>query len=318
MALPKQVQAELAEVEELEKALEAQRNPQAVEMDTSLEVEGETEAAPTPVEVEPADTPPTDVEEETFKQKYATLLGKYDAEVPRLHQQLRGLNEELEQIRKDIDAKPVEPTKPKEKVSLVTDADRAEYGEELLDVQRRIAQEVSQDYEGQLEQQNAVITQLQEKLAKTGNQVGEMDFSQKLQHAVPDWNQIDNDERWYAWLDEHDPMLRGPRRVQAQAAFDAGDVQAVSDYVNLWKATIAEPDNAKQNRQIELEKQVAPNRSATVSPTTATQSSKRYTEKQVDAAWTKVRQLNTAGKYADAEKLEAELTSAYLEGRVKD
>ena len=318
MALPKQVQAELAEVEELERALEAQRNPQAAEMDTSPEVENETEAAPTLVEVGPADTPPTDKDDETFKQKYATLLGKYDAEVPRLHQQLRGVNEELEQIRQDIAAKSVEPTKPKEKVSLVTDADRAEYGEELLDVQRRVAQEVSQDYEGQIAQQNAVISQLQEKLAHTGNQVGEMDFSQKLQNAVPDWNQIDKDERWVAWLNEHDPMLRGQRRVQAQAAFDVGDVQAVSDYVTLWKATLSEPNTAKQNRQIELEKQVAPNRSATVSPTTATQSSRQFTEKQVDAAWTKVRQLNTAGKYADAEKLEAELTSAYLEGRVKD
>jgi len=318
MALPKQVQAQLAEVEEYEKALEAQQNPQAVEMDTEAKVGTEAEAAPPPDKVEPADTSPTDVEEETFKQKYATLLGKYDAEVPRLHQQVRELNGELGQIRKDIAAKPVEPTKSKEKVSFVTDEDRAEYGEELLDVQRRVAQEVSQDYEDRLERQDAVIAKLQEKLASTGSQVGEMDFSQRLQQAVPDWSQIDNDERWVAWLNEHDPMLRGQRRVLAQAAFDNGDVEAVSDYVKLWKASLGEPDVAKQNRKTELEKQVAPNRSANSTRTqSAAQNSKIYSTREVDNAWTKVRTLNTRGQYAEAEKLEAELTVAYMEGRVR-
>ena len=318
MALPKQVQAQLAEVEEYEKALEAQQNPQAVEMDTEAKVGTEAEAAPPSDKVEPADTSPTDVEEETFKQKYATLLGKYDAEVPRLHQQVRELNGELGQIRKDIAAKPVEPTKSKEKVSFVTDEDRAEYGEELLDVQRRVAQEVSQDYEDRLERQDAVIAKLQEKLASTGSQVGEMDFSQRLQQAVPDWSQIDNDERWVAWLNEHDPMLRGQRRVLAQAAFDNGDVEAVSDYVKLWKASLGEPDVAKQNRKTELEKQVAPNRSANSTRTqSAAQNSKIYSTREVDNAWTKVRTLNTRGQYAEAEKLEAELTVAYMEGRVR-
>ena len=318
MALPKQVQAQLAEVEEYEKALEAQQNPQAAEMDTEAEVGTEAEAAPPSDKVEPADTSPTDVEEETFKQKYATLLGKYDAEVPRLHQQVRELNGELGQIRKDIAAKPVEPTKSKEKVSFVTDEDRAEYGEELLDVQRRVAQEVSQDYEDRLERQDAVIAKLQEKLASTGSQVGEMDFSQRLQQAVPDWSQIDNDERWVAWLNEHDPMLRGQRRVLAQAAFDNGDVDAVSDYVKLWKTSLGEPDAAKQNRKTELEKQVAPNRSASSTRTqSAAQNSKIYSTREVDNAWTKVRTLNTRGQYAEAEKLEAELTVAYMEGRVR-
>jgi hypothetical protein len=245
-------------------------------------------------------------------------LGKYDAEVPRLHQQVRELNGELGQIRKDIAAKPVEPTKSKEKVSFVTDEDRAEYGEELLDVQRRVAKEVSQDYEDRLERQDAVIAQLQEKLASTGSQVGEMDFSQRLQQAVPDWSQIDNDERWVAWLNEHDPMLRGQRRVLAQAAFDNGDVEAVSDYVKLWKASLGEPDAAKQTRKTELEKQVAPNRSANSTRTqSAAQNSKIYSPREVDNAWTKVRTLNTRGQYAEAEKLEAELTVAYMEGRVK-
>jgi hypothetical protein len=41
---------------------------------------------------------------------------------------------------------------------------------------------------------------LQSKLAATGDQVGSMDFSQRLTQAVPDWSEIDGDERWVAWL----------------------------------------------------------------------------------------------------------------------
>jgi len=317
MALPKQVQAQIAEIEAYEKALEAQQAPQPEELDTEAEVVAEVEASPEPEEAKPADTSPTDVEDETFKQKYKTLMGKYDAEVPRLHQQVREMTEVTKQLQEELKALKVEPTKSKEKVSLVTDADRAEFGEELLDVQRRVAQEVSQGYEGRLEQQDAVINELREELAKTGSQVGEVGFSQRLNQAVPDFPQIDNDERWVAWLNEHDPMLRGPRRVQAQQAFDAGDVEAIAHYVSLWKETLAAPTEAKPN-QAELEKQVAPNRSAnSVRTQSATQNSKIYSPKDADRAWNKVRTLNTRGQYAEAEKLEADLTAAYMEGRVR-
>lgn len=317
MALPKQVQAQIAEIEAYEKALEAQQAPQPEELDTEAEVVAEVEASPEPEEAKPADTSPTDVEDETYKQKYKTLMGKYDAEVPRLHQQVKEMTEVTKQLQEELKALKVEPTKSKEKVSLVTDADRAEFGEELLDVQRRVAQEVSQEYEGRLEQQDAVIKNLQEELAKTGSQVGEVGFSQRLNQAVPDFPQIDNDERWVAWLNEHDPMLRGPRRVQAQQAFDAGDVEAIAHYVSMWKETLAAPTEAKPN-QVELEKQVAPNRSAnSVRTQSATQNSKLYSPKDMDRAWNKVRTLNTRGQYAEAEKLEADLTAAYMEGRVR-
>jgi hypothetical protein len=323
MALPKQVQKQLEEVEELEKALQAQLNPEAVqdtdpeELETGVEVTDQAEEVPEPEEVEPADTSSTDVADD-FKQKYSSLLGKYDAEVPRLHQQVRQLTEEMEALRQKETAKQVEPTKPKKKVSLVTDEDRAEFGEELLDVQRRIAKEVSQEYEDRFEQQEAVIQSLQDKIAETGSQVGEVGFSQRLAQLVPDFNQVDNDERWMAWLNEHDPMLRGPRRVQAQTAFDEGDAQAIADYVKLWKNSLPEAKAEKPNRKSELEKQVAPNGSAnSVRTQSATQSAKVYSSREMDSAWTKLRTMNTRGQYAEAEKLEAELTAAYMEGRVR-
>ena len=327
MALPKQVQAQLAEVEELEKTLTAQpdakkkkaKEPEVsedVELDTEAEVTAEAEEAPEPEEAKPADTSPTDVADD-FKQKYNTLRGKYDAEVPRLHQQLRELTTRLDELLKEKDAKPVEPTKAKEKVSYVTDADRAEFGEELIDVQRRVAKEVASEYEDRFEQQEAIIRELQNQLKKTGSEVGQMNFAQRLQQLVPDFQEIDGDARWVAWLNEIDPIIRDQRRVLAQKAFNEGDAEAVAHYVSLFKQTIASPEAPERaQRQTELEKQVAPNRSANTSKTPSA-GAKLYTEREVQAAWQKVRTLNQRGDYAGAEKLEAELTAAYLEGRVR-
>jgi len=330
MALPKQVQAQLAEVEELEKTLTAQpetkekkaKEPEVseeAELDTEAEVTDEAEEAPEPEEAEPADTSPTDVEDD-YKQKYNTLRGKYDAEVPRLHQQVRELTTRLDKLSKEKDAKPAEPTKAKEKVSYVTDADRAEFGEELIDVQRRVAKEVAQDYEDRFEQQEAIIRDLQERLQKTGNEVGEMNFATRLHRLVPDFAEVDADERWVAWLNEYDPMLRDQRRVLAQEAFNTGDAEAVAHYVKLFKQTLAEPEvesPTRAKRQRELEKQVTPNRSATSVKSNGS-AAKIYTEREVQGGWNKIRELTKRGDYAGAEKLEAELTAAYLEGRVRN
>ena len=334
MALPKQVQKQLDEVEELEKQLEAQgeeveakpevkkkkTSKKAKAEDTEVEVtDDEPIEEPVAVEATPADDSKEEVSE-SFKQKYATLRGKYDAEVPRLHQQVKELTDQMNAIREEAEAaKKAEAEKPKEKVSYVTDADREEYGDDLIDFQRRVAKEASQEYEDRFEQQAKVIEKLQQQISNTGSQVGEVGFTQKLNALVPGFDQLDNDERWVAWLNEYDPMTRGPRRDQAQSAFNSGDAEAVAHYVGLFRESINEPvANGKSDRQTELEKQVTPSRSAsTVTNKSSSKDSRVYSEKELNNAWTKIRTLNTQGKYDDAEKLEAELTAAYMEGRVK-
>jgi hypothetical protein len=88
--------------------------------------------------------------------------------------------------------------------------------------------------------------------------------------------------------------------------------------VKLFNESIAPAEQGKSVRQAELEKQVTPNRSANTSDTKSAAGSKIYSSKQMDNAWAKTRTLNTSGKYSEAAKLEAELTAAYMEGRVKN
>ncbi len=334
MALPKQVQEQIKEVEELEKTLKAQGESGVKEAKKKKTSKKKTEEVAADTEVEVLEEPPQDepvleeaapaddIQEEvtdTFKQKYSTLKGKYDAEVPRLHQQVRELTEQMDAIRRNAEAvKKAEAEKPKEKVSYVTDADREEYGDDLIDFQRRVAKEVSQESEERFEQQARVIEELREQVSNTGSQVGEVGFTQKLNVLVPGFDQLDNDERWVAWLNEIDPMTRGPRRDQAQAAFNSGDAEAVAHYVSLFRGSVEPIANGKSDRETELEKQVAPNRSASSTATrSAGKDAKIYSEKEINKSWDKIRTLSAKGKYDDAAKLEAELTVAYMEGRVK-
>lgn len=326
MALPRQVQKQIKETEELEKQL-AQGEDQQEEMkadevteDTEVKVtEAKAEEdVSTGIEAKPADETKGEEATDDFKQKYSTLKGKYDAEVPRLHQQIKDLTAQMQSFKDDIEAKKkAEAEKPKEKVSYITDADREEYGDDLLDVQRRVAKEVAQEYDDKLDAQAKIIEALQKQISDTGGQVGEIGFSSRLRQLVPDFDQIDGDDRWAAWLNEYDPMLNSQRRDVAQKAFDSGDAESVAHYVKLFKKTLVADEPVVDTRQAELEKQVTPGRNATTQAKSNGKSAKIYSSREMDNQWSKIKTMSTKGMYDEAAKLEAELTAAYVEGRVR-
>lgn len=319
MRLPAQVKADIRRVEELEAQLRGA--PAGDKPEDATEPEGastdtEVEAGPPAGE----STPPTPAEEkpskpsEDFEQKYRSLRGKYDAEVPRLHQQVKALTAQIEELQK-AQAKP-EPEQPPEPKRYVTDADKEAFGEDLLDVQRRVAMEVAEKYEAQLSAMKRHIDNLESKLTETGGQIGAMTFEQRLRSAVPDFDTVNRDPRWVEWLDEHDPIVRGPRRVMAQRAFDAGDAEAVADYVKLFKASVQE-QSQQSDRKAELERQVAPKRTAAATPPPSQKpAAKVYTEAKATEVWGRIRDLSMRGQHDEAAKLEAEISAAYVEGRV--
>ncbi len=324
MELPRQVQQQTAELEELEKqlfTLDDTDDNEALEATVEDTEVGETktdtkEVAEDPGEVEPTGKANEENPPNEFEQKYNSLRGKYDTEVPRLRKQVDDLTAHVTQLAALQEKAQKEPVKePKKPTQLVTDADRKTYGEDLLDVQRRVAQEVTQEYEARFEQQNKVIADLQTALGQTGEQIGQVNFEQKLVQLVPDFTQVDTDERWAAWLDEIDPMTNSPRREIATNAFTQGNAEAVAHYVGLFKQSVADVVPVKESRQAELEKQVSPTRSVSSKQTSST--SKTYSEADADKVWKKIETLNKSGNYDAASKLEADLTIAYQEGRVQ-
>ena len=319
MALPKQVEQQLKEIEALEKQLsgDVQQEQQTdVDPDTPTSAEPQdpiTEAKP---DTKPTESKAAEVTEETWQQKYKTLQGMYDAEVPRLHAQVKELQNYVGQLKQQIDARPdPAPTQstPAPRESLVTDDDVEAFGKDLIDVQRKVAREVSMEFRAELDSLKAENSELRKQMQQTGNQVGEVSFEQRLYHTVPDWSALNNDPKWIAWLDEFDPMLRAPRRAAAQGAYNANDVEGVAYYVKMFKDAYVTPQD--DGRQAELERQVQPTRNASVQ-TPVSQKGRTYTTRDVEKMFLKLKDLNIAHKYDEAKKLEAEIDSAYVEGRV--
>jgi hypothetical protein len=312
MALPRQVEAQLRELEALEKQLTDAQNPEPTPAEPPQDPQP-APAEPTPVEPTPTPTEPV-VAEETWQQKYKTLKGMYDAEVPRLHADLRELKGQVDSLRKASETKPVEPAKPVAATKLVTDADVEAFGQDLIEVQRKVAREVASEFRGELDAMRAENEKLREQLTSTGTQVSEASFEQRLYRMVPDFEAVNANPKWIAWLNEVDPLLRAPRSSVAQQAFNRGDAEGVAHYVAMFKQTIA-PVEQKADKTEELERQLQPNRGATSAPT-ASPKGKVYTNADIEKMFRKAADLGTKGQSDAAKKLEAEIDAAFMEGRV--
>lgn len=317
MALPKQVEAQLKELEALEKQLTDAQNPAPADPAPSP-AEPLQDPQPQPTEPKPVEPTPTPTEpvvaEETWQQKYKTLKGMYDAEVPRLHADLRDLKAQVDNLRKAAETKPVEPVKPTIAEKLVTDADVEAFGSDLIEVQRKVAREVAAEFRGELDAMRAENEKLREQLTNTGTQVSEASFEQRLYRMVPDFQEVNTDPKWIAWLNEVDPLLRAPRSSVAQDAFNRGDAEGVAHYVALFKKSTSSVEQ-KTDKNQELERQIQPNRGAPSAPT-ASPKGKVYTSADIEKMFRKAADLGIKGQSDAAKKLEAEIDAAFMEGRV--
>ena len=317
MALPRQVEAQLRELEALEKQLAEGQNPAPAEPNQPP-AEPPQDPQPAPAEPKPVEPTPTPTEpvvaEEKWEQKYKTLKGMYDAEVPRLHADMRDLKAQVDNLHKAAEAKLVEQAKPKTAEKLVTDADVEAFGSDLIEVQRKVAREVAAEFRGELDAMRAENDKLREQLNSTGTQVSEASFEQRLYRLVPDFEAVNTDPKWINWLSEIDPLLRAPRSSVAQQAFNRGDAEGVAHYVSLFRQTV-NPVEPTANKTNELELQIQPNRSATSTPPNS-QKGKVYTNADIERMFRKATDLGIRGQTDAAKKLEAEIDAAFMEGRV--
>jgi hypothetical protein len=319
MALPRQVEAQLKEIEAIEKQLVDSQQQPTEPVEPTEPTEPVEATTPEPEPTQPVEPTPKPVEpepqEEKWEQKYKTLKGMYDAEVPRLHAQLKDIKAQMDSLRQAAEAKPVEQPKPAAKEKLVTDEDVQAFGADLIEVQRKVAREVAMEFRADLDAMKSENEELRKMLAQTGNQVSEASFEQRLHRLVPDFDQINLDPKWVDWLNEIDPLLRAPRKSIAQEAFNRGDAEGVAHYVSLFRQTTEPAAAPKSKAKTELERQIQPTRSAATAQT-ASPKGRIYTDSDVRVMYQKAATLGAQGKLEEARKLEAEIDAAYMDGRV--
>jgi hypothetical protein len=318
-ALPKAIQAQLEEAEAIEKQIAAelaapngntqddvpnQAQPEAPDADKVTE--------PTPTEVNGLDT-----EDDGWKKRFDVLTGKYNAEVPRLYQQLKDQAQALEAVQKQLDdakAKPAEPEPKRE--SLVTSNDEDTFGSDLIDLARRVTRDEVGALNNKIDKLESMLSQITDlsKQVEVVSQNQAESVSERFWNAVekriPGWNEIDTDQRWIEFLNQAPQFSVKTYRELAGEAINAGQIEPLAAMVDTWKAQsgITSQQNAKQ----ELARQVAPTKQ---NGSNVPQGKKVWTMAEYERAYDP--RLGAEMSESEIEALQAEADLALTEGRLQ-
>lgn len=329
MALPQRVQADLDQAEAM--LAQLQSPPAQVDTDASEAAPVVTDDAPpadtpddgTPPAPEPTPAPapapvaaPTTPQtpEATWEHKYKTLQGMHNRNMEAFRQRAEALEAQVASLSQQLEAarKPSTPPAPPED----TTKDAEVFGTDLVDMVKRV---VNSAFGGLAQQFNERLSAVESHLQGTTQVVArtaEDQFLARLSAQVPDYEQVNQDADFLAWLAEVDPIYGLPRQAALTAAADARDANRVAGIFLAFKATQTPPPapTPVPTPAASLERQVAPRAGASAPAAPSTKPV--YTSAQVDAFYRDVRRGVYRGREADAQRIEDQFNEALAEGRI--
>jgi len=321
MALPKAIQQQVDAADQMVAQINGETPPP-----------GETDVDPDNPDPQPAPEPPPQlvsqepqppqdpVAEERWERKYLTLKGMYDAEVPRLHAQVKELTTQVQQlIAENATVKAQPKSDPAPAKTLITEQDKEAFGSDLLDLIDRATEQKIAGYRETEARLLAEIQELKGKVGKVDESVGASSkelFVDRLAKQVPNWEAVNIDQGFLAWLSEVDPVYGLPRQAALNNAYESLDANRTAAIFKQYLATLpAAPTQPQQNRQ-ELQRQVAPTRSRTsTAPATSAADKRIFTQGEITAFYEEWRRGFI--DETDAVRMEKEIHAAIAEGRVR-
>jgi hypothetical protein len=315
MALPRAIQDQVDAAD----AMVAQMTGQTGDTETvaANEPPPDPESSPQPTSQELAPPQPV-VPEETWQAKFFTLKGKYDAEVPRLHAQMKEMNAQVQAlISENMAVKAAQQTaQPAPVQTLITEQDKEAFGSDLLDL---IDRATESKIAGFRERESQLLNEVKELKGRLGNVSERQVVSDKdrfiagLSQQVPDWEALNVDQGFLAWLSEVDPVYGLPRQAALNNAYEALDATRTASIFKQYKLTLPQAP-ARKNQ--ELQRQVAPTRSRTsTAPATSSTEPRTFTQGEIAQFYDEWRRGYI--DEADAVKIEQEIAAAVSAGRVR-
>ena len=312
-ALPKQIQAQLDQAEALQAEMDAAAAPQDGNPEAAPEAQQPNLQLVEPVAQEPQVAQP---EYSVLEQRFRVMEGKYKAEVPRLIEQKRTLSEQLDRALAALETK-VKEAQPDAK--LVTDADIEAYGDDLVDMVRRAAREefktLSEAFSAKLDQRFGDVAAKADRAEKQAVKSETDKFWEVVYAAHPDFETVNADARWDAFLNSNVPGTRFTRRAVADDALNRFDAGVVVEQLAAFKDSIGVGKSAPAARaKPNLNSQVAPSSTRSSAPQ-AEGSQRVWTGKEYADALDHRNGQRMARE--DYEALIAEAETALAEGRVR-
>lgn len=290
--------------------------------------------APTPAPVTPAGNeltpspppaPPAPPAEDSWEHKFNSERGRR----VKLEEQIRSQGERmlaLENMLQDLKAAPVAPAPPATPQQLITDTERSEFGEEMLDVMGRRAKEIVSP---ELAELRATVASLEQKLTGTQTTVkrnARADMLGSLDRDLSTWRQINDMPEFKTWLALPDPYSGAIRHQMLLSAFEQNDTPRVLNFFKGFVSelaattpagdTVNEPPAPAPARP-SLDSLAAPGRARTPAQVNLPAEKPIITTADVSAFYAAVRRGEYRGREAEQAGYERELFEAQREGRVR-
>lgn len=317
--LPRNIQAQL---EAAEQVLQAANTPpeQTSEAPAATpeipQPEPTTVASETPAPAEPPAAPnPPPV---NWEHKFKTLQGLFNSQLPKLQEENKALKANLSEMQEAIKAlQSSKPSEPQASAPAVDPKDVDAFGADLVDMVKRItdasiagfAAKVSASVSSFDSRLKALEQQLQG-TAKTVEMTAEELFFGRITKAVPDWETVNADERFHAWLAEVDPILGQPRQAALDFAQQHLNAERAIAVFQAFKATV--PQAPKTNP---LEAQIAPKTSVSSAPAPAAKPT--ITQAEIQRFYDDVAKGRYRGREQEAALREQTINQAIAEGRIR-
>lgn len=332
------------------KTQEADNQPTDEHSDEPEDVQpGKTSGEPATEPQEP--TPPTDEPsiEGAWEHRYNVLVGKYNTEVPRLHDMVKSQTARITELETNIskiqtsesakkqpepvENKPVQETK--QPAQYVTDKDKEDFTEELVDLVFRGARQEIERYVAGIE--SKIDKRISDAIGSINTEIGNIKSTQirtveekyydDLNVLAPDWQNIRNLPEFETWLNQQDEFTGFYRLSLLQDAFDKLDAGRTARIYNAFGQSIkrikpaqvsqsqtAEPVTGDKKTNSKIEDMIAPAKSKATKVADASKDNRRRHVRELSEGSEKVRQ----GKMTVEafEKLSLEIDIARREGRL--
>jgi hypothetical protein len=293
------------------------------------------EPAPAAQEPAPAAAPaPAPVVEDDWKQKYLTLQGKYNSEVPGLRAELDGVRRVLASMNER--PAPAAQPEPKTTTVVIPEKDVEEFGPDLIARARAWARAELAPELDEIRDIKSKLTGMQQNhqqvVAMTSQQVvmAAMDNDPSCNGrdgSRYNWRQVNDDPTFVTWLQQPDPFSGHVRLAMLRDAFNAGQSSRMKAFFDTFvreqtvsqspPAAQATDTPAREPGRPSLEDFAMPGRINGSAPVGASNEKRVWSQRDITAFYRSIQQGKFEGKAAERLRQEQDIIAAASEGRIR-
>lgn len=272
--------------------------------------------------VKPTESTPTESTVD-YEQRYNVLNGKYRAEVPALHQQVKKLTTELTKVQETLKESTTLKEEPRPIEQTLNPDSYKEYGEDFTKLVQVVTKLEAENQRlnnviAGVSKDNTEIKTNQDTMIDSQANKATNDFYTTLSTAVPNWETVNTDPKWLQWLGEVDEISGKSKQHfldKASSSLNSGQViKLFKLYLTTVESKETQAKTEEKTRQIEQQTQP----SKTNTSVAANAEPHIWTKAQIKDFYTRKQQGFFSKNPKRGDEIEKDIFLAMKQNRVRD